>query len=113
MPETGEKDRSDDTDLTRKLEAPFLSAPTPPVSPHLAGRILSALPPQDPLQHALGWLLQSWWRPLSAAVLPLMLGGVIGLSAPPTGSDEAYVDLASGLSLTDAYIYLPEDLDDY
>ena len=77
----------------------MLSATSLPAAPvHLAGRIVArAADPEDTWQSLIDWLGARVWRGVLAAALPLAVGFAVGMAAPRTAEEDAYLAADVGL----------------
>lgn len=81
---TDNEDPNDD--LLRNLQK--LAQYQPEAPPYLAARIVANLPDISPLERLVGWFTATMWRGATAAVIPLMIGFVIGVSGTHPADDD-------------------------
>ena len=65
-----------DEELDRQLDR--LSQTRKPAPDYLAPRILANVPAREPIEVIFGWFSAALWRPVAAAMLPLLLGFIAG-----------------------------------
>lgn len=85
------------TDEQLDLQLAQLRRESPAAPDYLAARIVSNLPPQNPLTSLTDWLTRSLWRPVLAFAIPLAFGFAIGFvqtESDSTLNTDLFADVA-------------------
>jgi len=86
----------------RSMDARLMKLRDHLAPPDLAARTLSRLARRDRWQRTFDWFASAFWRPALVACAPLIIGFILGATAP-VNSDQELAGQISTLALTDIY----------